>query len=276
MLVPEWTRRNDVETKKEKQSAAVFSQHATSATVILTLFLFSGASLWARPVSRQQAEKMVRGWLRYNPEPLGVQVGKNVRETQVHTDPNGEAMYYIVYLQQGGFVVVPADDDVEPIIALVARGTYDPSPNNPLGTLVSGDVPRRIAAVRALEAKQTRRPRKNDLTKGQAALQETILKAQGKWAKLQDYAETVSATGIPVVSDVRVAPLVQTKWAQTGLWLYPGGEPVYVPIFDCYTPGSHYPCGCTATAAAQLMRYHEHPTAGVYVFSKNETHLPLN
>lgn len=52
------------------------------------------------------------------------------------------------------------------------------------------------------------------------------------------------------VDDIRVAPLVKTKWSQ-GL---AGGH----YCFNYYTP-NHYVCGCTATAMAQLMRYYEYP-----------------
>ncbi|MHC4529108.1 MAG: C10 family peptidase, partial [Planctomycetota bacterium] len=232
--------------------------------ILVGTFLFwHSADSWAGPVSQGDAEKVVRGWLKHNHEPLGAQVGTHIKETEVYTNTIGEAMYYIVYLHPEGFVVVPADGRVEPIIALVAHGTYAPSRDNPLGALVSRDVPGRIAAVRALQAKQKGHPQNNDLAKWQTALQEAASRAGRKWAKLQSYDKMVTTTGIPVVSDVRVAPLVQTEWAQTGLWLFPGGEPEYFPIYDYYTPGPYYPCGCVATAMAQLMRYHEHPTGDV-------------
>jgi hypothetical protein len=230
--------------------------------LLALLFLCSG-NLQAKPMGPTDAEKLVRGWLKYNSAPLGAQVGAHIKETEVYTDAIGEAMYYVVYLQPEGFVIVPADGQVEPIIALVAHGTYAPSPDNPLGALVSRDVPGRIAAVRALRARQKEHPQNNDLAKRQAALQEAASRAERKWAKLQSYDEMVTTTGIPMVSDVRVAPLVQTKWAQTGLWLFSGGEPEYFPMYDYYTPGPYYPCGCVATAMAQLMRYHEHPTGDV-------------
>jgi len=107
------------------------------------LFLYPKA-VQAKPTSKEQAQKAVRGWLRSNAKPLGISMRRVIKEIQTYTDADGEAMYYIVYLQPEGYVVVPADDQVEPIIALAEKGTYDPSADNPLGALVSGDVPARF------------------------------------------------------------------------------------------------------------------------------------
>ena len=56
------------------------------------------------------------------------------------------------------------------------------------------------------------------------------------------------------LSDMRVAPLLKTKWGQS--WV--GNE----PCFNYYTP-NYYRCGCTATAGAQILRYHKFPTEAV-------------
>lgn len=103
-------------------------------------------------MSSGQAEKVVNGWLKLDPNPLRTQLGNQVKQTDVFADDNGESIYYVIYLQPTGFVITPADDLVEPIIAFADNGTYDPSPDNPLGALVSQDIPGRIAAARNLQA----------------------------------------------------------------------------------------------------------------------------
>ena len=55
---------------------------------------------------------------------------------------------------------------------------------------------------------------------------------------------------LSAVDDIRVAPLVKSKWNQGSA----GGH----YCFNYYTP-NHYVCGCTATAIAQLMRFYEYP-----------------
>lgn len=80
--------------------------------------------------------------------------------------------------------------------------------------------------------------------------------AQAKWRLLEGGAlgEAVGEGGLPTLSDIRVPPLVQSKWSQSTV----AGSPCY----NYYTPNNDV-CGCVATAMAQLMRYHNHPAAGV-------------
>ena len=58
------------------------------------------------------------------------------------------------------------------------------------------------------------------------------------------------------MSDVRVAPLLQSKWGQ--------GDAAGGYCYNYYTP-NHYAAGCVATAMAQLMRYHQWPVTGIGV-----------
>ena len=118
--------------------------------ILAVLFLFP-ARLWARPVGRQQAETAVRGWLKRNPRPMEMQLGASVRKIDAFEGEDGAAIYYVIYLDPSGFVIVPADDRIEPIVAFAEKGIYDPSPENHLGALVGHDLPARIAAMRNLE-----------------------------------------------------------------------------------------------------------------------------
>ncbi|MBN1392949.1 MAG: C10 family peptidase [Sedimentisphaerales bacterium] len=210
-------------------------------------------------MSSEEAKRAVRGWLKVDPMPLRAQLGNQVKQADVFTDDDGEPIYYVIYLKPSGFVIVPAEDLVEPIIAFADDGTYDPSPDNPLGALVSRDVPGRIAAARDIQALASSSPRK--LTAQQTALEEACLNAQSKWTELNDYSDMIGTLGIPSVSDVRVAPFVQSRWSQTTEC----GSACYNYYTPPYSSGSasNYPCGCVATAMAQLMRYWQHPTAGV-------------
>ena len=64
---------------------------------------------------------------------------------------------------------------------------------------------------------------------------------------------------LSAVDDIRVAPLVKTKWSQGSA----GGH----YCFNYYTP-NHYVCGCTATAMSQLMRYYEYPVDSISPVSR--------
>jgi len=193
---------------------------------------------------------MINGWLKLDPNPLRTPLGNKISRVDVYTDDNKQPTYYCFYLQPAGFVIAPADDLVEPIVAFADDGAFDPSPDNPLGAMVSSDLPDRVLAVRELQAQK-------QLTHRQYALQKASLIAQNKWNKFHAaFDEKIKPAALPSVSDVRVAPFIQSKWGQ--FWVCNSSWYCY----NYYTP-NNYPSGCVATAAAQLMRYYQYPTAGV-------------
>jgi hypothetical protein len=212
-----------------------------------------------------RAENVVAGWLKADARPLGTALGQEVGNVETFTDETGMPIYYIVYLRPSGFVIVAADDLVEPIIGFVNGQSYDPSPADPLGALVTNDLNARIAAVR-------------DIPKLQATgAMSKALESQGKWDRLEGLADQLlsDSNGLTDINDVRVAPLVQTKWGQklslVGNACYNYYTPLSDPCDPCdylvdpcsspypYGDPCNYPCGCVATAMAQLMRFHEYP-----------------
>jgi len=217
--------------------------------VLFALFTPCYNCIWARPTTDEDANKIVKGWLKADPKPLGTSLGRRVKNIDTFTGDDGNPIYYIVYLHTTGFVVVSADDLVEPIIAFIQGDSFDPSPENPLGALVTNDLNQRIAAVRRTFRLQT--IKRQPISSG----------SQSKWRYFIDLADepeekiTLMDLGDPSISDVRVAPLVKSKWDQRLVcgWL---------PCYNYYTP-NNYPCGCPATAIAQLMRYFEYPATGI-------------
>jgi Peptidase C10 family/Carboxypeptidase regulatory-like domain/Spi protease inhibitor len=200
------------------------------------------AGLWAAPTTPYEAELTVVGWLGLDSAPLGAALGQAVRRVEPFTDAGGRVVYYVVSLEPTGFVVVAADDLVEPIIAFAAEGQYEPSEHSPIGALVTGDLSRRMLLVRT----------KDKTDKKSKALASTAGNPNpGKWRKLKAAAagagKNTSLKGRSSVSDVRVAPFLKTKWGQ--------GSVCSRYCYNYYTP-NHYPAGCTATAMAQLMYYH--------------------
>ncbi|MFZ5452860.1 MAG: C10 family peptidase [Thermodesulfobacteriota bacterium] len=217
--------------------------------------LFSATGAWAKPTTPEQARTVVLNWLGLDALPLGAGLGRQIKEVQ--TFYHGRtAAYYVVYLNPSGIVFLPADDLVEPIIGFMPTGHYDPSPDNPLGALVSRDIPGRVLAVEAKEAQ------------GVEALapESPQIKAQRKWNLLSQTTGTEALEfGLSSISDVRVDAFIASRWDQTTV----SGNACY----NYYTPpnsagsASNYPCGCVATAMSQLMRYWRHPSAGIGVTS---------
>jgi len=200
---------------------------------------------WAKPTTPEQAKTVVLNWLSLDALPLGAAMGRQIKEIQ--TFNHGEApAYYVLYLNPAGLVLVPADDLVEPIIGFLPAGQYDPSPANPLGALVSRDIPGRVLLARAVEAKGL-----------EALAPETPqTQAQRKWGLLLQPSLGPEALefGTGSISSIRVAPLVQSRWFQGAV----NGQNCY----NYYTP-HNYICGCVATAVAQLMRYWQWPQQGI-------------
>jgi parallel beta-helix repeat protein len=220
-------------------------------SIVFAVFLavvLSCSGLWARPTTAYEAEMVVTGWLKADPQPLGSTLGRRVVEVETFTGDGGRAVYYIVYLEPSGFVIVSADDSVEPIIGFADDGTYDPSLDNPLGALVTNDLNGRVAAARSMFGLQ--------MTVGLDA-------ADGpgsKWRRFIDLAENppggFGLMSLMRASDIRVLPLVQSRWGQQNAC----GDYCY----NYYSP-NHYPCGCVATVMAQVMRYYEYPAVGIGV-----------
>jgi hypothetical protein len=139
------------------------------------------------------------------------------------TGGKGEVIYHIIYLHPSGFVIVPADDLIEPIVGFAGAGHYDPSVDNPLGALVTQDLNARTAVVRQVDKQGRLRELKS-------------LENENKWRSLE-YAGEQSGDSVEMwaaaISDIRVAPLVQSRWDQTTVC----GNNCY----NIYTP-NNYPC----------------------------------
>ena len=224
--------------------------------------LVTGA--WAKPTTPEQAKTVVANWLSLDAQPLGSPLGQQVKEVQTVADDLGKPLYYVVYLNPSGFVLVSGEDLVEPIICFLPTGTFNPSPGNPLGALVSQDVPGRVREARQMEALAM-------ATGSPLGAQTPQAAAQQKWALLENPAVAMGATGseLSSVSDPRVAPIIQSHWSQTTVDDTTTGAACYNYFTPPYAPGSsdNYPSGCVATCMGQLMRYYKYPTGAVGIGS---------
>lgn len=265
------------------------SRMAHLLKVVVVLSFVCTSDLWAVATTPSDAESVVEGWRRTDADPLGMRLGQAVDRVETFTSDAGLPLYHVVYLKPQGFVIVPADDLIEPIIGFSPSGTYDPSPANPLGALVTGDLDNRVAAARSSERTVTfsSRPQLGAVASPRTA-------AQRKWDRLMSVAsghgasvrfEAIEKTGD--IEDLRVWPLLQfdpcddttwMDWGQGGFGVYrydtPSRQYKYLEeraFFNYYTPPAdpcdpntfgdpdNYPAGCPAIAMAQLMRYHTWP-----------------
>ncbi|MDA3895294.1 MAG: C10 family peptidase [Desulfobacteraceae bacterium] len=208
---------------------------------LLTLFFFSSVCS-AKVTTIDQARTVVTNWLTLDVNPMDAKMGLRISNIEIYNDSSANTpLYYVVKLDPEGFVIVSADDLVEPIVGFTAQGAYDSSLDNPWGALVSNDLAGRIENARTMAAK------------GKQNLEGTLQNAKAKWDTLLAI-DPMEEAGLGSISDIRVAPLIQSRWNQSSEW----GSYCY----NYYTP-NHYVCGCVATALAQRLRYDSYLVTGV-------------
>ena len=210
--------------------------------------LFAFASLFAfyasaAPVSLGDVESLARGVASSVQVSLAsgaaISLAQAVSPAEVTveavaaTNSEDTAFYVIGRGAAGGFVVMSADDRLDPVLVIAPTGSFDDTPGTPLYDMLSGDVAKRLEAAESAGAARS-----------------------DGWAELLSggSASQIAYSGVSSINDVRVEPLVQSKWSQSTV----GDKNVY----NYYTP-NNYVCGCVATAGAQIMRYHRYPTTSV-------------
>ena len=226
--------------------------------------------LWARTVTSEEAASMVSGWLDEANNRLGQTLSDKIDRADVYLDSSGKVIYYVISLQPTGFVVSSPDDGLEPVIAFDCRGKFDPATANPLFSLLSTDMSQRSEEV--FMAAQTGRRQAQPVP--DATLSD-IEKNQNRWAELikrntPDVRKSagMQVSGIPAVSDMRVAPLLSSAWDQKTAQ----GQACY----NYYCPpgpdgnANNYYSGCVATAMGELMRYWQYPgsaSGNTYIYA---------
>ena len=142
----------------------------------------------------------------------------------------GDACYYVFNVGDTGFVIIAGDDHYRPVIGYSDEGTFNPDDMAPaLADYLEGVRQGVMEAAQAPSA-----------TPSVAA----------DWAMLEKHGRLVSRHG-----GREDEYLVETKWNQNYPYNY------FCPEGDG-GPGGHCYAGCVATAAAQLMKYWDHPLQG--------------
>ena len=208
---------------------------------LFPLLTLSGAL--AAPVGSSQARMAVKNWLRIG-DTFSCPLGTEVESSKVCKTEEGDE-FHVVKLKGRGFVVTSADTRIEPIIAFSSAENLIEDDRNPLWCLLKGDLAARGKAMKA--------PR--PLATGP----QTVNPNEKRWDRLLKPSPKILGTQNP--SDVRVAPLIRSQWSQGSHNNY--SDPNHEnKCYNYYTP-NNWPCGCVATAGAQIMRYHRYPTTKV-------------
>lgn len=193
------------------------------------------AVLLAIAVSSADAVWAVRGWTREGGTLAAV--GAPVSATAHYAEDGGK---YFSVKTTFGTVFVAGDTSDEPIIAFTGGGEdlSEPDENSPLAALLA----------------RRRRTGGNKLSKWNRLL------SNGAPTLTLLSAAATSGLETSNIGDMRVEPLVKSKWGQ--------GSVESELCYNYYTP-SNCVCGCVATAMAQVMRYHEYPTNAIEQCSRD-------
>ncbi len=224
---------------------------AAAAALLCTCF-----ALFAAEVSTSDAAIAAKTWVDLGRSMGKIPTDRAVASVEAIEDPSSGARLLVAKFDGGGFVVMSADDLVDPVISFSATGDgIDVNDNNPYWALLRGDIAAREAAA--------------GVARGNASSSRLLASssgaktaAQGKWAELlagsgaSGRSRLLAAAVTP--SDVRVDSFVATRWNQSTHNNYSNGKNCY----NYYTP-NNYVCGCVATAGAQIMRYYQYPTTAV-------------
>ncbi len=208
--------------------------------------------LLAADVTVQQAEQAAANWLGMDAA-LGCPLGRRVLSSHTCHTPQG-TRFHVLRIVGGGFIVMTADTTEEPVVAFSTDDDLVADERNPLWALLCHD--------------RDRLPQKANVASSSGVRLQSAAPsvAERKWARLLSGTEdrrrvgsiAAKAAARPSVSDLRVAPFVQSTWGQTTV----GGENFY----NACTPSNYY-AGCVATAGAQIMRYLEWPRTAVSSFT---------
>lgn len=233
---------------------------AWSGAFMLVLALALALPLRAAEVDADRARQYVEGWLTAADRPLGTNLDGSTIGAVTPLQSGSDLLGYVVALQPKGFVVVSADDRIDPLIAVSDQGSYAANPANPLQALLLNSLSARLAAARqqAPEAVAGRSGAPSATAEPETVTANRL--AWNRFAPTGTPSGRSGSAGTNVVSEKWVDRFTFTNWSQgDGIYNY------YTPLIHAssyeFDPGNpaNLVSGCVATAGAQILRYFQWP-----------------
>jgi len=215
----------------------------------LLLSVLISPTLHAERATPQEMERVCQNWLTYMVSEKGAWAGEtspqitDVREII----ENDTVLAYCYSIAPNGYVVVPVLKELPPVKTCSEECSLDVNAEHGFAQLLREVLLDRVRAFTeaygSLEASQ---PSKGDVILGRVHGQQW-----DHFLAAPDEFETSLSRGAYAPMD-QAGPLLTTSWHQ--------GSPYYnyCPMGD----GGRCVVGCVATAAAQIMAYHQWPTCG--------------
>ncbi len=196
--------------------------------LISVLFFLGGVKLYAERVTFTEAEHVALNW--YNlflPEKIKNFNNKEVIFSELSENKN----FYIFTFSTGGFVIISADDRIQPVLAYSFDSEIVKTSLNP-------------AIYVLLESYEN--TVKNLLNNKLISLERNPIWDEIKSNDFRRYRKKTFDF---------IAPLIKAKWGQGGGWnrFCPDDPAAY---------GGHAPVGCVAVALGQILSYWDYPRYG--------------
>lgn len=211
------------------------------------LFCLLGLSATAKPIDAQKAHTAAARFLSFNEQAF-----KSLTLKQTLRSSSDIASIYVFDIDDNGFILITADDELEPVLGY-SLTPFDQATTNPV---FQGWVNNYVEDIAAVISQRT--------TTGKSTAQltsaYTTRRAIAKWAELLG-TEPATIYGTPDAK--RVNALVSSKWNQG--WGYNN----YCPVDE---DSNHVVTGCVATAMAQVVHYWRYPYVGFHKSSYTAQH----
>jgi|GEM_PF-3550414 len=208
--------------------------------VIWVLSLVWAASVQAQSVPEDIALAYADGWLKKNPlavqyqetQGVPIQIGR-IERLQLR---ESELPFYLIHLNPQGYVVMHSDRRLKPVLCFSFSGNED------------------------LQDREDNGFYQLLLTQGQEDARTVLIPVapRPEWNSRTQFQSIGKTDSSDVDAGKVVGPLLKTAWSQGKCFNeYCPLDPNATALYD-----GHVPTGCTGTAFAQIMKYHEWPYRG--------------
>jgi len=199
-------------------------------TTLLTFVLLLCAAVQANPVSVRQAQQAAGSFLLYNESNL---IYQQLSLSETFRDDSGEALIYAFDIDNEGYILVSADDEMPAIVGYSLECTFERTLLPPhLLSWIDNYCKDMLAALQD-NKKLSGQERKEWRDEWKA-----LLAGDGNYYRRKGGKD--------------VEALLTSKWDQGY------GYNNYCPMYG----NRHAVTGCVATAMAQIIRYHAYPNVG--------------
>lgn len=209
--------------------------------LMLAILAMTTLSTQANPIDSLTALKAARQYLLINENrQASLTLARTLRAIPANA-AQGTPLnsVYIFNIDHTGFIIVSADDAVDPILGYSFNGTYDSTRTSPNFNNWISSYQADIAQISA------------DCIQGRNTYNDP--RAVAEWKALQ----RGDASFYLTKGAKNVDALVTTQWGQGN------GYNNYCPLYEDGTSSNgHAVVGCVATAMAQVIRYWQYPTTG--------------